>query len=128
MAECEKIRIKHKKLCTGDLRNKISLRKRTLGTPKFGVDITHDFVEFKKPWAGIKTLTGTNIFSGANLDETPSHIFYIRYFEGLTAESWIYFKGQRYNILTVENINERNEWYALYVNERGKSDQDSTSF
>lgn len=128
MSECVRIRIPHRKICVGDLKHRISLQSRTLGTPKFGVDIEHEFSEFKKPWSGIRTLKGTNIFSGANLDEAPSHIFYIRYFDGLTAESWVFYKDERYRILDVENIDERDEWYAIYCNQRGNANQDSTTF
>lgn len=128
MSECERIRIPHKKICVGDLRYRISLRNRQLGPPRTGVDITHEFVEFRRPWAAIKTMNGPNMFSGVNLDETPTHIFYIRHFPDLTAQSWVYHNDERYNILQVENINERNEWYALYCNQRGDINQDSTSF
>lgn len=127
MGECQRIRIPHRKICVGDLRRRISIQNRQLGPPKTGVDITHTFVELRKPWAAVRTLTGNNIFAGVNLDRTPTHIFYIRFYEGLTAEDWVVYKGERYDILEVENINERDEYYALYCNLRGDENKRSTS-
>lgn len=128
MSDCEKVRIPHKKVCIGDLKYKISLQKRTLKKEKNGPDIKHEFVEFKKPWAAIKTLTGSNLFSGVNQDRRVSHVFYIRYFQGLTAESWIEFKSKRYDIVDIENLGENDEFYAIYANERGNSNLKSTTF
>lgn len=127
MSECERIRIPHRKICVGDLRRRISIQNRVLGAPKTGVDIRHTFQELRKPWAAVRTVNGKNIFAGVNLDRVPTHIFYIRYYEGLTAEDWIVYKNERYDILEVENINERDEYYAVYCNNRGDQAKRATS-
>lgn len=119
MTECVNIRIPHRKLCAGDLDRKIILKNRDIQTPSSGVDFDERFSGDQRVWAAIKTTAGLEVFAGTNISEVASHVIYIRYRPNITSETWIEYRSKYYDILSAENIDERNEWYALYCNERG---------
>jgi len=124
MPECKKIRTKKRQLCSGDLMHEIKLYDRTISRDNDGnvdYDLTFDNELFA--WCAIDTLSkGQDVFNGANLLGVATHIFYIRHIEGLTAEKWIQFDSRNFDILSVENLDERKEFQALYCNERGSKD------
>jgi SPP1 family predicted phage head-tail adaptor len=96
-----------------------------LDAPVTTVDFDHTFTAVgSKKWAALKTTKGRDMFFATNMDIGVTHIFYIRWYNGLTSEDWITFKGERYDIVEVENIDERDEWYAIYCNVRGDETQD----
>lgn len=122
MPQCTKIRIKHRKLCSGDLDRFITIMNRTLDAPiDDSTDFQNNFSNTKKTWAGLSTTKGEDVFFATNLDEAVTHVFYTRFFSWLTTENWIKYKGQNFDILEVEDIDERGEWNAIYCNVRGCS-------
>jgi head-tail adaptor len=124
MTTCETIRMKHRRLCAGDLDRKIILKSRTLTTPQDSEDFEQVMATVKTVWAGLSSTKGKQMFGTTNMDNGPSHVFYVRWFAGLTAEYWVEYKGENYNIIDVENLDERDEWAALYCNVRGDSDSE----
>jgi len=123
MASCSPIKFKHRGICTGDLNRRIKLRTRSLDAPPTGVDFKHTFSENIITWAALVSVKGKNVFGGTNMDTAISHIFYIRYREGITAEWWVNFHSSNYDIVDVENFDERNEFIALMCNELGSDAQ-----
>ena len=121
MTECKRISVPHRKLCLGDLNRKIQLKSRNIQPVSVGVDFQQKFENTKSVWSAIKTKDGVDTFGGVNLSNTISHVIYIRWFDGLTAEHWIEYKSKLYDIVDIENIDERDEFYALFCNERGDS-------
>lgn len=124
MPECKKIRTKKRQVCTGDLMHETKLYDRTISRDNDGnVDYILTFENEVFAWSAIDTLSkGQDVFDGANLLGVATHIFYIRHIEGLTAEKWIQFDNRNFDILTVENLDERKDFMALYCNERGSKD------
>lgn len=120
--ECKIIRPKKRRLCTGDLDRRIDIYSRTLNAPSFDVDFDHTFNNKKTVWSALESVNGRDTFYLTNLDQKVSHIFYVRWYAGLTAESWINFKSELYDIIQVENLDERDEWYSIYCNVRGDED------
>lgn len=119
MPECKIIRPKRRRLCTGDLNIKIDILSRSYGAPVTDVDFSQNFSLFKNIWAALETSNGRNNFYVTNLDISVSHIFYMRWIDGLEAEKWIEYKNENYDILEVENLEERDEWAICYCNVRG---------
>lgn len=125
MAECTKIRIRHRRLCAGDLDRYIEVLCRSMDAPTdSSTDFENSFATSKKLWAGLRTTKGKDVFFATNLDEAVSHVFYTRYVDWITADHWIKFSGENYDILESENIDERNEWMAHYCNVRGCASSD----
>ena len=121
MPDCRIIKIKRRKYCAGDLDRLITINSRTFDDQHQNndIDVKQVFTPQRTVWAGLETTKGRNTFFVSNLDVTVSHIFIIRWFSGLTAEAWIQYAGENYDILEVENLEERNEWALCYCNVRG---------
>jgi SPP1 family predicted phage head-tail adaptor len=111
----------HRQLCAGDLDRKISILSRAMVPPANGVDMSMEFTVLKTPWAGLKTAKGKEVFYASNMQDAVTHVFYIRWYDGLETQHWIQYKGVNYDILEIEDLDERNEWYAIYCNVRGSS-------
>lgn len=125
MAQCTKIRIKHRRLCAGDLDRMITVKCRTIETPSDDTtDFKNKFFDSKKLWSALKTTKGKDVFFATNLDQAVTHVFYTRYVSWITADNWIEYNGLNFDILESEDIDERGEWMAHYCNVRGCSDSE----
>lgn len=130
MAVCVNIRGKRRAICIGDLDRLITLENRAIQSPRDGVDYTELFTD--KPivdsplspgdvWSMIETVSGKTVFDSTNIERVYSHKFYIRWIPDVTSETWILFDGERYNILSVEDLDARKEFLLLKATARGIS-------
>ena len=111
--QCQPIRMKHRRLCAGDLDRKITIKSRTLSTPLGDVDFEQVFESTKSVWSAVVTVKGRVMFGATQMENPATHIFYVRWINVLTAESWVVYRGENSRIIDVENLDERNEWAAL---------------
>lgn len=122
MAECKKIYSKHRKVCLGGMRDQIILYDRAITAPASGsVDFTETFSNATTVWAMLETISGKEIFDGTNLVGVATHKFYIRYISDVTAQTWIKFKSQYFDIIDTQNLEERDEFLLLRCSIRGDS-------
>lgn len=130
MAVCVNIRGKRRAICIGDLDRLITLKNRAITPPTDGVDYTELFSD--KPvensplspgdvWSMIETVNGATVFDATNTERVYSHKFYIRWIPEVTAETWILFDGELYDIISVEDLDQRKEWLLLRATIRGIS-------
>lgn len=64
-------------------------------------------------WANVESLdSGVTVFDSVGVEQAVSHVFKIRY-EPITTEQWLLWEGSRYNIVTIENLENRNEFLKL---------------
>ncbi len=111
---CTKIRGKNRQLCAGDLDRKITLTDREIQTTEIGApDFGEDFPNPITRWAMVVTESGDEFFAFNNLNKAVTHSFYCRYDSAVTAQNYIEFEGDRYDILSVEDLDERHEWLRL---------------
>jgi len=119
----EVIQRKNRVSCIGDMSERIKLHNRSIQVPEFGTyDFTETFTGTKTVWANVQTAAGQTFFTGANIDVGLSHIIIIRYDEAVTSETWIEFNGNNLKIISVENLDENNEFLRLRCSERGDKD------
>ena len=118
-----------RKLCVGDLRERICLQTRTLTEPAFGdAEPGEDFEGKSEVWALVKTTAGKVFFDGVNADVNLTHEIFIRYDSTVTATTWIELAdGRRLDIVNVENLEERNEYLRLLCTDRGSRDKGAAS-
>ena len=120
MPVCKRIVRKNRKICIGDMRERIQINIRTLKAPVDGsVDFSETFQEVETVWAMVETKTGVEIFDGTNLLGVATHFFYIRFLADIDFTNWIKFKNQFFDILDVQNLEERDEFYLLRCSLRG---------
>lgn len=120
MPRCVKLKRKKRQVCIGDLNITITLQNRAITPPLSGVDATETFTDSNPDiWAKLETGRGQTIFDGTNTEVDITHIFTIRFISGITAETWISFESQRFDILDVEDLEERHEFMILRCTNKG---------
>ena len=114
MPTCIKIKGRRRQICAGDLDRRITLTTRDIQTTEIGIpDFSEDFTGAIERWAMIQTEKGDEFFSFNNLDRVFSHSFYLRFDPLVTSSYYIEFDGNRYDILNVEDLDERHEFLRL---------------
>jgi len=123
MSICIKIDGKKRNICIGDLDKRINLFSRSIKAPtNSSVDFDEEFVKEYEKWAMIHTTRGAELFDGVSLTNAFTHKIYIRYEEGITQEDWIEFNNDKYDIVDVEDLEERHEFLLLKCKIRGDKD------
>ena len=112
-----------KKIPVGDMRDRISIRERDLSVPDFDNPAKFDeaYKTIAVVWCRVKTnisgrdeFTDVNVSTGGGLIQSSTHIFTIRYREGISAENVVSYKVENYEIKRVVNPEERNMYLELY--------------
>jgi SPP1 family predicted phage head-tail adaptor len=120
VATCKYRVRRDEKICAGDLDRQIVIQMRSITPPTAdGIDYDEAFVVKQSFWAMIETASGETVFDEANVERVVTHKFYIRYLEGLTFESWVLYNGKRYQIVDVQDLGERHQFYRLRCTLRG---------
>jgi len=120
MPTCKRIVRRSRKICIGDMRERIQINLNTIKAPVDGsVDFSEAFKEIEIVWAMLETKSGVEIFDGTNIIGIATHFFYIRFLPNVNFKNWIRFKEQFFVILDVENLEERDEFYLLRCSLRG---------
>jgi SPP1 family predicted phage head-tail adaptor len=128
MSVCKKIRGENRKICIGDLNTEIALNTRSIRPPSLGsVDYDEEFVSTTSVFSLVKTKIGATVFDESNTERIVTHFFYIRFDSSITSETWIEFNNELYDIITVENLDQRSEFLLLRCVIRG-SDTVRTNF
>lgn len=70
----------------------------------------------------VKTPRGKSTFDDVGLDNTATHQFCISWFDGVTFEDWIFFKGKRYDILNNMNCCENDKVITMFCRLRGEGE------
>jgi len=128
MATVSRIGGKRRIITAGDLTFKLDVQLRTL-TPAAGAgtDATVELQTAKSVWGMMLTNGGQQFFAETNIKRDATHIFYIRFIKNavfersgrMSAQEWVKFKAREFKVLLVENLEERDEFLALWCNERG---------
>ncbi len=111
------------KICAGDLRNSISVERRSLGLSAPGSALpTHTYATVFSTRAKIATKQGASEFNKVEIGgEKASHTITIRY-TALAFDARDRVRdgaGNLYKILSVENVNERGGWFNLHCARTG---------
>jgi len=100
---------------TGNMRHRITFLKPpgeiVNGWP------TQKWTEHVTVWAEIKTLRGVRLFDAAAVQMQDMKTYGIRYRPDVNDMMRIRHKGQDYDITSMTNDNETNEWYTILVRE-----------
>lgn len=122
MANCQKIVRKSKRVCIGSLNKKIDIELRQITPPIGGnVDFGESFTLVKTVWAMVETIGHREFFDNTNTMRVKTHHFYIRYIPNveITAENWVKYNSEYYDILGVQDLNEEHRFYLLEATVRG---------
>lgn len=79
-------------------------------------------------WAMIESLSSAaTIFDEVNQEQAISHKLLVYFVAGVTAETWVEFEDQRFDVVKAEDLDLRHEWIMLYCNLRGSSVKSTTA-
>lgn len=78
---------------------------------------TTKWVEHVTVWAEIKTLKGNRVFDAAAVQMQDTKTFGIRYRKDVNDSMRIRFKEQDYDIVSMTNDDENNQWYTILARE-----------
>jgi SPP1 family predicted phage head-tail adaptor len=116
----EIIKRKNRVSCIGDMSKRVHLHNRALQVPEFeDYDVSEEFSGTKTVWANVRTVSGETFFTGVGIDIGLSHEIIIRYDVSVSSETWIEFEGNNLKIVSVENLDERDEYLRLRCSNRG---------
>ena len=98
----------------------ITLQNRDIASPLFGSsDFDEEFSGDQDVQSIVKTIRGKIFFDGVSTERLITHEMRLAYIEGVTAETWILFKGRRIDVLAVENCCETDAVLILTCSARG---------
>ena len=79
--------------------------------------------EFRRPWAKVQQTGGTEVTENLKVSSETYKEFTIRYIEGITKDMKIRYKKEMYDIISIENVEEKGEFLIIKAtNVEEKSD------
>jgi SPP1 family predicted phage head-tail adaptor len=131
MAKCKKLRRIKTEVCIGNMTKRIVIYQRVLTPPSNAFtssspDYTEEEVVLATVWAMVATPKPKIFFDGVSTDDKITDIFYIRYIVGITAQNWIIYNGYRYDIDSVENMDENSLFIKINAIIRGEVDKEAS--
>jgi len=108
-------------VCIGAMDRLITLKSRAIQAPVGGsVDYSEDFDFLGTAWSNILSLKkGPIFFDGTNVAKQATHLFQIRYRDDVASEIWVELDGNNFDVLRVEDLEERHQFLYLWSVKRG---------
>lgn len=130
MAQCEYKRFKRFKLCADDLTSLITLQTRELTPGRPGELASEEFTTIKQVWAAAKTVDGVARFSGVNIDDDATDLFYVRFDTDLKdleeGNNFVNFDGDNFRILKVTNADRQKLFLIIQCSDRGDDTKEAS--
>lgn len=121
-------RRKRRNYSAGDLNEKIKLQVRAISSIfQTGDEQEIGFSDIGNPWACVQTVRGKEVFDGIELKKAYTHTMVIRYRKIVDQTVWVLYRGNRYDIVDSEDLDERHEYLMLKCKLTGPDDADHTA-
>lgn len=125
MGEYSLKRRKLTKLSIGDMRDRITLHTREIQPVDYdSYDFEESYDAGTDIWASVSDFTLSNanrqLFNDVEMNaEGPTHTFGIRYRDWITSETMVRWRGETYDIIKVQDPEERHQYLLLYARLNG---------
>lgn len=127
MPKCTTIRKKHRQVCVGDLEDFGTVNSRALSKANSGdVDFAETFTEKLQLFMLIESKRGETIFDEVDVEQVVTHHIYVPFIDGLTSEDWIDVETKRFDIIDVEDLDNRHEFQLCRCTNRGLATKEAT--
>lgn len=100
---------------------KIKFVYKTEGKDEDGFPI-EEWKTFKEVWASVRGLRGREFYQAAAVQAQDDKVFNCKYFPGLTPDMYIEYQGRKFNIKSINNVNEQNIEYEIHASEVSPSE------
>jgi hypothetical protein len=117
MPRCIKIRRKRRQVCIGDLDTLVTIKSRVTTTKNFVASVV--FQVHSAPFVMWETIEGVEIFDETNTGTISTDMIILRNDATVTKELFVELDGVHFRILSVEDLDRRNEFMVLMLTERG---------
>jgi len=120
---CDRVKIKNRRVCIGDLNIRIKIQTRTLESNNTAtIELVENFTDVVEVWAAVNTTRGSQLFDGSEISNPFTHIFYIRHRSNIDFEKWIEYKDEKYDIVDVENLDTDDNFLLMKCIKKGTKD------
>ncbi len=104
----------------GQLDQLIDINIRNIGSSS-GSSLKFDesFTLLQNVPAKVETVSGLAVFGESNQIRSVTHVFTICFIVGLDIDTWVRFKGRNFDIITIENLAETDQFLKIQASERG---------
>lgn len=87
----------------GQLRHRIEFQRLETTYDNEGFPI-EDYITFQKAWADVNDLYGKEYWDSKQIVSENITVFHTRYLKNIDMNSFILFRGQRYEIIEIDNV------------------------
>jgi SPP1 family predicted phage head-tail adaptor len=102
------------------METEIILQTRSIqGVTTSDVNFDETFTNSATVSALVETVAGVTVFDSTNTEIAISHRMHVRFDATITAETWVEIDNDKYDIVTVENLDRRSEFMRLNCVIRG---------
>lgn len=123
---CKPIKLKSRRICIGNLNSRIKIQTRALTATNTGsIESIETFTDLVEVWAAIETTRGSQLWNGVEISNPFTHKIYIRYRSDIDFNEWIEFESEKYDIVDVENLEQKNEWLLLMCIRKGDNTKEA---
>lgn len=120
MAKCSPSPSCESTIPLGQLDQLIDIERRNIGgSNNSSLKFDESFTFLQNVTAKVETVSGLAVFGQSNQIRSVTHVFTICFFPGLDIDTWIKFKGRRFDIITIENLGETDQFLKMQCSERG---------
>lgn len=101
----------------GELRHRITILTKVEVEEANGAATLPIYNEIVTVWGSVESIAGLTRIDTKQIGEEITHRITIRYFKNLTSEHWLKFKNRNFVIKNIKNIDERNQYLEIMVQE-----------
>jgi len=87
----------------GQLKHRIEFQRLETTYDNEGFPI-EDYVTFQKAWADVNDIYGKEYWDSKQIVSENITVFHTRYLKNIDTNSFILFRGQRYEIIEIDNV------------------------
>ncbi len=123
---CRAVKLKSRRVCIGNLNKRIKIQTRALTSNNTGsIETIETFTDVVEVWAAIETTRGSQLWDGVEVSNPFTHKIYIRYRDDIDYEKWVEYEDEKYDIVDVENLEQKNEWLLLMCTRKGDNTKEA---
>jgi phage head-tail adaptor, putative, SPP1 family len=104
----------------GSMRQRVNIQTLAANPVQEASGLRDLYTTIATVWASVEPVSGNTEFASKQIGEEVTHRVVIRYRSDVTAENWISWRGRRFRIRKVRDLEERRRYQILDCEEASK--------